>query len=404
MKKLTIALLTLALMVLQAVSAAAEDAQYTSEDLLFLDLEKVVSASRRAQPLNEAPSNIVVITDQQIKNMGARTLADVLSTVPGVQTSVTIKGLGEVWFRGVTGGYNDKVLMLVDGIPWRELIYGQFPTDEQLSLNNIKRIEIIRGPGSTMYGTNAFAGVINIITLKGSELAGTKIEARTSAFDTVGASVMTGNKSGDNEYMVFVNYPDTDGYGHAYDRKGKPTKRADPKQQLDVDLHYSFGDFSLGLRHVAYRWMYLMYADYSDRNEDWKDYFLDVTYNKDILDTLSVSARVYYNYFDHKTDNRVYGSGYATLEEVESRVENTEIFGSGIQLSFNPVDWNSLIAGFDMENEKILNAIEVGYYPADSVSPPVTILRAAEPDHTQKTFNYALFAQDEVTLLDRRST
>ena len=127
---------------------------------------KVAIATKTNQPISESPSSVSVITSDDIKNLGARELVDVLQTIPGFELLKKFDGEYGAGVRGVKDPRStSKLLIMIDGIPYNQILYGYsiyFGYD--INLDVIERIEIIRGPGSALYGRNAFSGVINIIT------------------------------------------------------------------------------------------------------------------------------------------------------------------------------------------------------------------------------------------------
>ena len=131
------------------------------EDLLNID---VLSPSQTIKKIGQAPNIISVVNAYQIEKMGARTLSDVLKMTPGVQILTRRNGRDMVWIRGIPSGRNSKVMLVIDGVPQREGLIGGWSPDEQVQLNNIERIEVIRGPGSALYGGDAYSGMISIFT------------------------------------------------------------------------------------------------------------------------------------------------------------------------------------------------------------------------------------------------
>ncbi len=137
-----------------------------SEELLFMEIPKVFSASKMVQPITEAPSAIYVITAKDIEQSGAIDIADLLRMVPGLEIPLTQLGTYGVTARGFAGGVTDRMLTIIDG----RSVYMDFigitlwDAIANLYLKDIERIEIIKGAGSALYGANAFSGVINIYT------------------------------------------------------------------------------------------------------------------------------------------------------------------------------------------------------------------------------------------------
>lgn len=139
------------------------------EMLLLMDIPMVVTASKTEQPITEAPATIEIITAQDIAHYGFRTLADALRTVPGMDVVMLVH---TVYFspRGLNDRRtNSSVLCLMDGHPYNEVTQGTIDP-LWVPLSNVKRIEIITGPGSALYGANAFTGVVNIITKDAADI------------------------------------------------------------------------------------------------------------------------------------------------------------------------------------------------------------------------------------------
>ena len=141
---------------------------------------QVYSASMYLQSDREAPSSVTIIRADQIRQFGYRTLADILRSVRGFDVTYD-RNYAYVGVRGFSrpGGYNDDVLLLVNGHRLNDNVYNsaQIGTEFPLDIDLISRIEIVRGPSSSLYGTSAFLAVINVITktvqsLDGAELSG----------------------------------------------------------------------------------------------------------------------------------------------------------------------------------------------------------------------------------------
>ncbi len=136
-----------------------------SEEILYLELANI--AAGHPQATCKAPSTVTVISAEEIKDIGARTVLDALQLIPGFVPGKDIQGIPIVSLRGVYSPGSERVLFLLDGVPVNSVLTGGgtlFFAD--LSVDKIERIEIIRGPGSVLYGSEAFAGVINIILKK----------------------------------------------------------------------------------------------------------------------------------------------------------------------------------------------------------------------------------------------
>jgi len=186
----------------------------TSEDELypFAETEEftfgeimVISAARREQKIGESPSTISVITAEDIANSGAKTLYELIQRVPGVNSlHLGFNKPADIRSSTVDGRTN-RILILVNGAPWNPPSTGSLDDLSQgFTLINVERIEIIRGPGSSLYGTNAFNGVINIITRKAGSIKGVHTEANYGSFNQTELKFTAGNTI--NDYSFLVNF------------------------------------------------------------------------------------------------------------------------------------------------------------------------------------------------------
>ena len=178
-------------------------AQESGDDLFEMSLEQlaqveVTIATGSAQSLKSAPAIATVITAEDIKAMGATELDQVLESVPGLHVSRSANQLSAVYsIRGNHNATNSQILMLLNGVPVKDIYTGGTPRRFRMPVANISRVEVIRGPGSALYGADAFAGVINVITKNSDELAKAAIGARTGSFSSREAWVQHGGLWGD---------------------------------------------------------------------------------------------------------------------------------------------------------------------------------------------------------------
>ncbi|HET8731164.1 MAG TPA: TonB-dependent receptor plug domain-containing protein, partial [Moraxellaceae bacterium] len=151
-------------------AAAVQSAEPTAEEddlsKAYGDVPMVSIATGRQQAVNRAPSVATVITAHDIEAMGATSLEQALESVPGVHVSVSSYAYTPILsIRGIDTTYNPHVLLLINGVPMNQAFLGnRGPGWGGLPADNIERIEVIRGPGSALYGADAFSGVINVIT------------------------------------------------------------------------------------------------------------------------------------------------------------------------------------------------------------------------------------------------
>ena len=152
-------------------------------------------ATGTAKPAYQSAAVTTVITAEQIKTMGATELSQVLETVPGLH--VRIQGITNdpvYSMRGISNDVNAQVLIMLNGTRFSEPYKGSNIAGMELPVEAIERIEVIRGPGSALYGADAFAGVINVITKKAKDIAGTEVGIRGGAWDTQSVWGLHGNE------------------------------------------------------------------------------------------------------------------------------------------------------------------------------------------------------------------
>ena len=156
------------------------------EALMEIEVPKVFGASKIEQKTTEAPSSVTVITADDIKRFGYRTLADVLQSTHGFYVTDD-RNYSYLGVRGVSlGDFNSRILLLVDGHRVNNNLTGGAYIGPEfiLDLELVDRVEIIRGPGSALYGNNAFFAVINVITRKGRQINGAEASGEYGSYDT----------------------------------------------------------------------------------------------------------------------------------------------------------------------------------------------------------------------------
>ena len=224
----SVSLLALLLFFMAPLAVPAQEDQV--QDITDLSLEallnqQVTVASKKAQKVEEAPAIISVITKQEMVDRGWKNLYDALTSLPGIYAVETYFGTRQIFFRGITSSlYNDKSLLLINGHPFWESIRGSYYI-EAFPLDAVKRIEVIRGPGSTLYGTNAFAGVINVVTEQGGDMKGKASGfLRYGTYKTFEAGLSAGNQQGDLSWLLNVSWRNTDGFSvdNPADELGQP--------------------------------------------------------------------------------------------------------------------------------------------------------------------------------------
>lgn len=175
--------------------------------------EMIELATGGRQALNRAPSIATVISGAEIRAMGATDLDQALAAVPGLHVSYAPIGYNPIYvMRGIVSGTNPQMLVLVNGIPVTNLFAGDRGQGwGGMAVNNIARIEVIRGPGSALYGADAFAGTINIVTKTAQDIRGTEAGARAGSFNTREAWLLRGGRWGGFDTALALEWRATDG-------------------------------------------------------------------------------------------------------------------------------------------------------------------------------------------------
>lgn len=206
--------------------ASAAWPQQTSTDLTEMSLEKlmdieVTSVSRKEQKLSKVAAAVYVITQEEIRRSGATNIPDLLRMVPGLQVAQIDANAWAISARGFNGQDANKLLVLIDGrTVYNPLFSGVYWDQQDVPLEDVERIEVIRGPGGTVWGANAVNGVINIITKSAKATQGGLLQAGGGSQTKATGLLRYGGKvSRKGYYRVFTKYFD---YGHQVDSSGRP--------------------------------------------------------------------------------------------------------------------------------------------------------------------------------------
>ncbi|MBF0224605.1 MAG: TonB-dependent receptor [Desulfobacterales bacterium] len=379
MKKLLIIMFFL----LQLNCYASEINEDSNKDL---SLEKLLNldisiASKIRQPSNEAPSIVSVITDREIKNMGAKNLEDILKTIAGFDIyPYAWEPSPIVGVRGLFSNTNEVVRLLVNGHPLGNSWQGAMGFWEGFPVVFIKRIEVIRGPGSALYGNSAMIGVINIITKDGKDKS--SLSAAYGKFDTYRADGQAAYTIKDADIYVGADFYSSNGdarfvesdYATAiFGPKGSsaPGYTTEGFQYSNLFTQFSYHDFEFNGM-----------LNYSDTDEPLSlqrtltddnirritNAFADLEYKKSIFKNGSLSMKVYYDYHQWHHDSEFFseetasllskiGLGYPEGENLRA-VTNIENYKAGgeANLNYNFVDGLNMLIGFQYEYHDQFNS------------------------------------------------
>ncbi len=202
-----------------AISPVWADVGQSADEESLLSLygdEEIISiATGSRQPIAKAPAVATIITAEDIKAIGATDIDEVLETVPGLHVSKNPLYYNPIYtIRGIYSQYNPQVLMLLNGIPItnlfqgdRNLVWGGMPVE------GIARIEVMRGPGSAIYGADSLAGVINIITKSRDDIASPEVGVRRGSLDSWQAWALYGGTWAETDVALTLQFGKTNGQG-----------------------------------------------------------------------------------------------------------------------------------------------------------------------------------------------
>ena len=207
----------------------------------LLDVQ-ISTAAKYAQSISRAPASVTVITSDDIERYGYQTLADVIRSIRGFYVSYD-RNYQYVGIRGFSRptDYNNRILLLINGHSFNENIFGSMPPDTEfaLDLDVIERIEIVRGPGSALYGTSAMFAVVNVITKKGNTIDGFKLSAQTGSYGRLQGAAAFGKEFASGvEVTVSGRWTDIDGQDLYYEEFDDPSTNNGISEGLDWDKYY----------------------------------------------------------------------------------------------------------------------------------------------------------------------
>ena len=195
------------------VLVTAENNWAEEKEVKFDLGEVVVTATKTQREISSVASRVSIISEEDIKSSNAKNVPDLFKSLEGIHVydSSGVGTAGRINMRGFWGGMSTHNLVLIDGIPMNKG-KDKLVDWNLISLDNIERIEVVRGPSSALYGDSAFAGVINIITKKGKLIPETKVFSSLGSFNTGNYRITTGGGKEKVNYLFNISRKITDGY------------------------------------------------------------------------------------------------------------------------------------------------------------------------------------------------
>jgi outer membrane receptor for ferrienterochelin and colicins len=376
------------------------------EELMKVKVVSVYSASKYMQKVTEAPSSVSIVTAEEIRQYGYRTLADILRSVRGFYISYD-RNYSYLGTRGFArpGDYNTRVLLLIDGHRMNDNVFDMvlLGTELPLEIDTIERVEIIRGPSSSLYGTSAFFAVINVITKRGRNQSGVEASAEVASFGTYKGRVSFGKQFANGlEVLLSSSYYDSRGprvlfyqeFADAATNHGL-AERADDDQAGKVFVNLGYRDFTLrgvygsrekGIPTASFD---TVFNDRRTRTIDRRGY-LDLQYEHTFNNQVEVMARLafdsyhydgtyIYDYSDDRTPRLVANKDFSKGEWLSGELQLTRTL------------WRKQKLTFGTEYRDNLRQLQLDY----DVGAPAPYL-----DDRRRSKNMAAYLQDEFAIRD----
>jgi len=375
------------------LSAATPDntlALLDAEDIYIEELPVIISATRLEQPLNEAPVATTIIDRQMIDASGAQTIADLLRLVPGFTVGYLNGNYQVATYHGQSDRFSKRVQLLIDGRSvYQPTLAGVSWSDLVITIDEIDRIEVIRGPNASTYGNNAFQAVISIITKHASEDQGQLAKVTVGSHDTLDALYRFGGSSDNLDYRVSVRTKNNDGT----DLLDDFTETNAFNYRLDYQLNTSTSIFYQGgLQDSVYGDVQENALD-GDNDVDITTAFQHIKLEHSFDNENSLSVQYYYNLTkDFKSELH----GIVSLADLS--------VGTPFESILSNVDDFAVTETTDLKSER--HDLEVNYYynlldslrlisGASVRADKITAKNVFDPDTDDTLFLYRLFTHGE---------
>ncbi len=336
-------------------------------ELMQVEVPTVYGASKHDQKITEAPSAVTIVTADDIKRNGYRTLADILRNVRGFYVT-SDRAYSFIGVRGVNrpGDFGGRILITVDGHRMNDPIYDSALSDtsEFIDVDMIERVEIIRGPGSSLYGNNAVFAVINIITRKGRSVNHGEVSASAGSFDTYNGRFTVGHLFTNGvEFVASGSFHDSVGHTRLYYPEYKNINGG-----VAADLDHDQGDNFF--TSVSYEGLSLS-GGYSERKKevpsapfgvvfngtpslyDDRRAFAELKYARTFDHDWDVLGRMFYDYYHY---NGYYLFDYGGVGNPADYVENednslSQFVGGELQVTKTLFDKHRITVGGEFRHD-----------------------------------------------------
>lgn len=397
----------------------AQNSQGDARDLLmFFEEQDLVTATKHATSLRKAPAIATIITADEIRNMGARNLEDILKMVPGFGVSTNEWGTHMIEVRGIRTGTSEKILVMIDGHSLNRNTNGSatvYNVANKLPVEKIKQVEVIRGPGSALYGNSAFVATINIITRNAEEINGLEVKGGGGSFDSFKGNLVGGSAFGDKLTVSgSLDHYQTSGAKLTIDADavaGAPFSRSPGKtdlrsRQTEAFLKVGYGDLTFRSHFQTQKERYyigLASALTDDSYGDLDNYWGELAYNTRIAEGLSTTLKLNYDYYGQAEgqlaklfpNSANIGTGQFPEGMIGKPMLKNRTIGSELQFDWDMFKGNHLIAGVAYEEIRQYDVKQQANFNPQTFAPLSSVQDVANwnKDVTRQIF--ATYLQDE---------
>lgn len=387
-------------------------ADLSLEQLMEIPVETVLSASKYEQKITQAPASVTIVTAAEIAAFGHRTLADILRSVRGLYVADD-RNYSYLGARGFLrpGDYNTRVLVLIDGHRMNDNVYDSvyFGRDNAIDPEAIDRVEVIRGPSSSIYGSSAFFGVVNLVTKRGAQLDGVEVSTEAGSFGSHRGRLSYGSRLASGaEVSLSASYYHSNGqpriYFPEFDQRINPgapatnngiAENADAETALGFTSNVTYRDltfsasFSSRTKTVPTASFGTVFNDARYRTTDTRGY-VDVALDRELRPDLRLQGRLFYDLYSYYGD---YPYDLAVAGPPADVVMNKDrAFGEWVgtewQLTGKVARQHTVVAGAEFREN--LRQEQSSYYE--------TTPRLYTTDDRRRSRTLALYAQGEFVL------
>jgi len=356
------------------------------EDLM--GLEVFTSASLLPTQTSKVPGTAYSFHRRDFNRYGARRLDDLLQLIPGLQLNQNRKRHNAIWARGSLGRYNDKMVLMVDGVRMQHLYYGHFSLGDNFPLSKIEKVEVLLGPASSLYGANAFAGIISVTTRDFSDE--TQLEVTLEGGDNRRGKTTAFYNT--QKFQAFGNYLRQDA---PFRKERKSFIGSDVLQPLDEQYQ------SLHIKARPLPGLTLL-ADYSENETPFL--FIPPTQNA-FIEERFLSLSLFHEYGDlsrGKFESQIYYQNDKAREFETEQVtkalgyeeyQNASMAGVSVT-GFKQLQQHTLAAGVNWQQEKAerMSTERSFHFAQGFLDPSIRGNLLSNPGVDNE--NYALFVQD----------